>query len=119
MTNQIRKPELWVDELREKHECGGYDGYSLTTELVLDGRRIMLRHPFSLEAAEFLSVTKSDSGELLYLIVRQPRPHGYFPNAAIMIVAKRREADNYAAVVWHELYPWAFKYLGLAGEIET
>lgn len=119
MTDQIRKPDLWVDELVEKHECGGYDGDSLTTEFVHEGRTVSLIHPFSLEAAEILSITKSDSGELLYLIAKQPRPHGDFPIAAILIVAKLRRADTYATVVWHELVPWALKYLGFADETET
>ena len=34
----------------------------------------------------------------------------------ILIVAKVVEPDHYSAVIFHQLYPWALKYLGLENE---
>jgi hypothetical protein len=116
MDKQRGKPEFWVDELWEKHECGGYGVYQPPSESVIEvgGRDLRLISPFELEDVQIASGTFSESGELLYIIAK--RPGGYAPNLlidGILIVARRRQADRYAVVVWHLLFGWALKYLGL------
>ena len=71
--------------------------------------------PFELEPSEVDSIATSDGGALLHIIARRARPEKDPPCVGILIVAKRREPDRYAVVVWHLLYGWAFEYLGLDG----
>ncbi len=113
MSDNLRKPEHWVDELTEKHECGGYRD-PVTIELDHSGRSLTLVAPFPFEdRAEILETTISPSGDLLYLIAKEPREEAYMGFATILIVAIRRDQDRYEVVVWHELYPWAIERLGL------
>ena len=60
-----------------------------------------------------LSVTPSETGELLFLVAKEPSGYPDMPYFGLLIVARRRNDGCYAAVVWHGLYPWAIKYLGL------
>lgn len=112
MANNLRKPEHWVDELREKHECGGYRN-PITISIAHEDRPIVLISPFPLDEAKVLSTTISSSGEVLYLIAKEPRPDYEPPFAGILIVARRREVDRFEVFVWHDLYPWAIERLGL------
>ena len=118
MAKHTGPPEFWADELWEKHECGGYGIYSppRIIEIRHDGRRFTLIAPFGLDPGHVVSTTLSESGDLLYLIVKQPRPREDPPCVGILIVARRREADTFAVVIWHILFGWAFKYLGLGQE---
>jgi hypothetical protein len=112
MADNLRKPEHWVDELREKHECGGYRN-PITISIAHEDRSLTLLSPFPLAQAKVLSTTISGSGELLYLIAKEPQEWYEPPFSGILIVARRREADRYEVFVWHSLFPWAIERLGL------
>ncbi|MDB5349496.1 MAG: hypothetical protein JWN86_743 [Planctomycetota bacterium] len=121
MADLSRKPEFWVDELWEKHECGGYGRHSEphSVALTLQGRPVTLISPFPLDPARIESLTLSESGDLLHILAREPRPEEDPPYAGILIVAHRLEPDRYAVVVWHLLYGWALGRLGLDGGDES
>ena len=106
-------PEFWVDELIEKHECGGYRD-PIQIELKFAGRVLQLVAPDWLEGrTEVLETTISASGDLLYLVVKESSEDAYMGFNPILIVARRRESDQYEVVVWHHLYPWAIERLSL------
>jgi hypothetical protein len=115
VADPANEPKYWVDELWEKHECGGYGIYSQPdrTEIQLEGRGVTLVMPFKLDPSRIVSVTNSEGGELLYLIAKEPRLDEDPPYVGVLIVARRRGIDEFAVVVWHILYGWALRYLGL------
>ncbi len=117
MGDRFRKPENWVDELVEKHECGGYYHEPIRFSLEHAGRTLTVLLPFELDEVTILSVTVSESGELLYLLGRKPLLDFKPPYEGLLLVGRRRAPDTYAIVVWHTLFPWALKYLGL--EVES
>ena len=70
-----RKPEFWVDELWEEHECGGYGIDSLPKRLQIahDGRRFTLISPFARDSSHVASVTRSNPA-FLHLIAKDRAP---------------------------------------------
>lgn len=116
MADPYRTPENWVDELLEKHECGGYYHEPIRFSLEHAGKTLTLLLPFELDDGKIVSVTVSESGELLYLIGKQPLAGYEPPFQGLLLVGRRRAPDTYAIVIWHTLYPWALKYLGLEEE---
>ena len=99
------RPEFWVDELLEKHECGPYrDPVALPFHH--RGQAMTLIAPWEWQGtAEVLPTTLSDSGDLLSIVAQDTHEDAYLGVAPVLIVARRRGPDEYAVVIWHELYP--------------
>ena len=74
MSDPLSQIEFWVDELWENHECGPYGRYSepISLYLSLSERDVTLISPFELYPARIVSTTASESGDLLFLIAREP-----------------------------------------------
>ncbi len=103
--------ELWIDMLWEKHECFFFSAREVKVEL--DGRTVHLLLPEYMPA--FTVKAWAERGELLFLVCQlELQFAGEFVGA--IIVARRKEEGEYATVIWHELYPYALKYLGLTDE---
>lgn len=101
----------WIDCLWEKHEC--YDYTPRTETVALDGRAIQLLLPCYMP--RFTVLTWSERGALLFLLLQlEQRYHDAFVGA--VVVARKTEENSYTTTIWHELYPYALKYLGFAGE---
>lgn len=105
----MKQDPHWVDMLREKHECFGYDNPA-TMRIDHEGERLEVLLPNYTPPVDILSATRA--GHLLYLIGRQKRKV-YDELIPVLMVAKRREEGDFEVVVWHEMYPWALKYLNL------
>ena len=105
--------QLWVDMLWEKHECFRYTPQSQTVEL--DGRTIRLSLPDYLPG--FTVLAWAEQGNFLFLLLQLDQRWGDGFLGAV-VVAQREGENTYAAFIWHELYPYALKYLGLAAEEE-
>ncbi|HEX6984393.1 MAG TPA: hypothetical protein VF170_03400 [Planctomycetaceae bacterium] len=106
--------ELWIDQLLEKHECFTFDRYVARMEVEHDGERLTLLLPDYL--ARFEVVRTAGRGGVLFLLGRDEREFGRGERLGVLAVARRRPDGAYAVHVWHELYPWALKHLGLDPE---
>jgi hypothetical protein len=108
MSVQRERDPYWVDELWEKHECGGYSDVAYL-QVTIGDKNLRVIVPQYRAEVEVLHVTRDDP--YLFLLGRATGEHAN--NAGIVIVAKHVSGNHYAAVVWHGLYWWALKYLGL------
>jgi hypothetical protein len=110
----------WIDCLWEKHECWTYDDPK-SMPIELDGRTIHLLFPAYLPS--FKPVTSARAGELIYILGRliddEEEPFDFAGPLGVSIVARGHPDGTYSAVIWHEHYPYVFKYLGLAQMIES
>ena len=115
-----REDRPWLDELREKHECGpSYVPYR-TMEVAHEGATLLVSLPDQLDHPERLEVSVASEnhsllGRHLTLIGSYETERGYFsdePNVVLM-AAHRRDDGPYVVHVWHDLYPWALDHLGL------
>jgi hypothetical protein len=113
MADHSKKPDNWVDELFDKHECGSYYHEPIRYSVDHAGKKLTLLLPYDLEEVTILSSTTSRSGDLLYLVGKRPLEDSQPPYEGLLLVGRRRAPDTYAIVVWHTLYPWALGYLGL------
>jgi hypothetical protein len=104
---------FWIDCLHEKHECWGYD-HPQRIQVEHASRQLNIDLPNYLPRME-VKVT-AESSDLLFLIGRQTKEYPGLGFPGVLMVARRQAGDTYAAVIWHELYPWALKYLGLEQE---
>jgi len=101
----------WIDMLWEKHECFLYSARSET--VTLDGRAIRLLLPEYMPG--FTVRAWAERGDLLFLLLQlDVRYVDAFLGA--VVVARKTGEDTYTTTVWHELYPYALKHLGLAPE---
>jgi hypothetical protein len=107
MTKNIEEP--WIDRLWEKHECFHYTPHSETVSL--DGRTIRLLLPDYLPG--FTVRAWAEQGDLLFLLFQLDERYGDAFLGA-MVVARKTGENTYTTTIWHELFPWALKYLGLA-----
>lgn len=119
MASDPQRPDHWVDELLEKHECGPYrDPVSIPFEH--EGRPMTLIAPWEWEGpTEVVETTISASGDLLYMVARESDEEAYLGFNPTLIVARRRGTDCYEVVVWHQLCPWAIERLGLGEPIDS
>lgn len=99
----------WVDHLSEKHECFKY-GETRTLSISHGGRAVRVTVPHWTD--EFTPLVVSEAGDILTVVGRLHRDWNGKP-LGVMFAAMRRGADEYEVGVWHELYPWALKHLGL------
>ncbi|MEO6808694.1 MAG: hypothetical protein ABI353_06240 [Isosphaeraceae bacterium] len=108
--------DLWVDLLNRKHEC--YPTSSIPIEINHEGKRLTLHMPDVLVQPERLEIKATvGSGELLVLIGRHTMTDRDDPyERGVLMVARKRDEATYDVHVWHEMYPYALKYLGLAPE---
>lgn len=111
MTTNTEEP--WIDMLWEKHECFRYTPQLRTVEL--DGRSIRLLLPDYMP--RFTVRAWAEQGDLLFLLFQlDQRYNDAFVGA--VVVARKTEEDTYTTTIWHELYPYALKHLGLSVEGE-
>lgn len=108
--------DLWADILNRKHEC--YTTSSTPVEIDHEGRRLTLRMPNVLVQPERLELKAAfGSGEFLVVIGRHTMTGYDDPyERGILMVARKRGETTYDVHVWHEMYPYALKYLGLTAE---
>jgi hypothetical protein len=114
MPTPSRKP-YWIDRLWEKHECWTY-GDSKSVGIELAGNPIYLFVPNYLP--EFEVVTSARSGEPVFLIGRlneddEDDPYDLDGPLGVTVVARKQADDACSTVIWHEHYPYVFKYPGL------
>lgn len=102
--------ELWMDILREKHECFGTE-HTSAVEVSVSGRNVRLILPDYLAETEILVIAERE--DLLFAIGRQNYSLDNDGPLGVVMVARRHDSDTYLTHVWHELYPYVFKYLGL------
>jgi hypothetical protein len=109
-----RRERPWLEASDGKHECGPALADYYTLNLVHDGRPVRVQVPDYLEDRDRLEILATmGSGPLLTLIgyhamaVVEPYEQG------ILMVARADSEGVFVVHVWHELYPWALKYLGL------
>lgn len=103
--------ELWIDMLWEKHECFHHPARSET--VALDGRTIRLWLP---EYTPGFTVRAwAERGDLLFLLFQLDERYADAFLGAV-VVARKTGEDAYTTVVWHELFPWALKHLGLTAK---
>jgi len=102
--------ELWMDVLHEKHEC--YTHRPLTErEITVAGRNVRLILPTYF--ADFECLSSASEGDLLFVVGRAKREwDGEL--FGIVIIARRVAEGTYHAHLWHETYPYLFKYLGIS-----
>ena len=103
--------KLWVDCLLEKHECYTYDRYATTREVEYDGRSYRIVLPDHLPSFEVVHAV--EQGDLLSLFGRDERTLRKDEYLGVLAVARRQADGTFVVHIWHELYPWALKYLGL------
>ncbi len=107
-----KKKPHWVDCLLEKHECFGYDR---TKKVPIDykGEKIELLVPDFVHDFKSKKVTVDDG---LMTVIGQQSQIWNGEHVGVVLIAKVRPDDKYEVVIWHELYPWALKHLGLVPE---
>ena len=113
MTSDARE-RPWLDVLDRKHECGPSLCKYGTLNLVHEGRSVRVSIPDQLINPERLEILATlGSGPLLALIgyhtMKGKDPH----ERGVLMVAREKSEGTFVVHVWHELYPWALKYLGL------
>jgi hypothetical protein len=113
MTTRARE-RPWLDVLNRKHECGPSLCDYRTLNLDHEGRPVRVRIPDQLVNPERLEILATlGSGALLTLIgyhtMEGPDPY----ERGILMVARADAEGTFVVHVWHELYPWALKHLGL------
>ncbi|MCZ7570698.1 MAG: hypothetical protein M5U01_19220 [Ardenticatenaceae bacterium] len=109
MTKSAERP--WIDCLWEKHEC--YDYTPRIETVALDGRTIRLLLPSYMP--RFTVLAWAEQGALLFLLLQlDQRYDDAFVGAVVL--ARKTEENSYTTTIWHELYPYALKSLGFAGE---
>jgi hypothetical protein len=104
----------WLDVLNRKHECGPSLSRYRTVDIVHEGQPVRVRIPDNLNNPERLEMLAAiGTGSLLALIGYHTMegPHPY--ERGVLMVARAQPDRTFVVHVWHELYPWALKFLGL------
>jgi hypothetical protein len=108
----------WVDVLNGKHECGASLSRYSTVEIVHEGQQARVRIPDNLNNPERLEILAAiGTGPLLALIGYNTMEGPYPYERGILMVARAQPDKTFVVHVWHELYPWALKYLGLKKDL--
>ena len=110
MTMDEKEPKLWIDKLSRKHECYMH-GDLIDKAIEVDGRAVTMRLP---EYLSDIEVCRSAiSGKVLFVLARQPNEKTMDePCDGAFLIGSQNEEGKYEVHVWHELYPWALRYLG-------
>jgi hypothetical protein len=107
----------WLDVLSRKHECGPSLSPYRTLDLLHEGRPVRVRVPDNLNDPERLEIRATVLTDPLLVLIGHHTMKEEEPYERGVLMVARAEADgSYVVHVWHELYPWALKYLGL-GEV--
>jgi hypothetical protein len=106
--------ELWVDILREKHECYGMK-HTATIDVSVAGRTVQLIVPDHLAETEIVTAALGDG--LLFAVGREGNPWDRDEYLGVVMAARQQDHDTYLVHVWHALYPYALKYLGVETEV--
>lgn len=101
----------WVDQVFEKHECFTYGDHAIL-KIKLPQGEVKLIVPKYLPEVTILKSAESDG--LLFLVGHDTEEHRGAPMGVLLVARKSKKKDTYETVVWHELFPWALKYLGLS-----
>ena len=104
------RPPYWVDHLEEKHECFSYGE---ATTIVIEHNERSLRVIVPAGSASVMPLVVAEADGVLTVVGRLDKQWNDKP-LGILLVAKKRGDNEYEVGVWHELYPWALKHLGLA-----
>jgi hypothetical protein len=110
----IREDRPWLDVLRRKHECGPSLSPYRRLELTHEGKPLRVQIPDNLHRPERLEIRKvlfDDS--TCVLIGFHSLEEGDPEECGVLMIGHRAEDGDYTVHVWHELYPWALKYLSL------
>ncbi|MFN3420130.1 MAG: hypothetical protein ACK40X_00210 [Armatimonadota bacterium] len=104
--------KFWIDCLHEKHECWTYDQFRTTIPITVGSKEVQLHLPDSLPDTEIL-LTVEHNG-ILFIIARSLSKWAQEAECdGVLMVAKRLDDENYAVAIWHELWGYALKHLGL------
>lgn len=98
---------IWVDMLIEKHEC--FEVTQRTQPVQLGDRTIQLSIPP--HAPEFEVVEFSQTGSLLFLLLKEVEARFANERLGTVVVAVETSADHFTTRLWHETYPYLFQYL--------
>lgn len=108
--------KLWLDCLHGKHECFE-QGHLVTKPIEVDGVQLKLLLPDYRGAFTVLHAAQAD--ELLYVVGANDEESFDDKPPGVFVIARRLEGDTFAAHVWHEMYPYVFKHLGLSAPERT
>ncbi len=109
---QSSERKFWIDCLHEKHECWTYDKFRTTIPITFGGKEFKLHLPDSLPDTEILLTVEHD--EILIIFARSLSKWAQEAECdGVLMVAKRLDDENYAVAIWHELWGYALKHLGL------
>jgi hypothetical protein len=116
-----REDRPWLDELNRKHECGPSLSRYRTLDLLHEGQPIHVQIPDNLNDPERLQIRATlRSGPLLALVgFHTMEDDDPVDGRGILMVARAADDGAFVVHVWHELYPWALKHLGLGEVSET
>lgn len=103
--------EIWIDILHEKHECFHLPARPELVEL--DGRSVRILFP---EYTPRGTVQAWAAREDLLFLLLQLEEQYRDAHLGAVVVARKTGEDEYTAVVWHELFPYALKRLELTGD---
>jgi hypothetical protein len=85
---------------------------------VHEGRPVRVRIPNNLIDPERLEILATfGSGPLLTLIGHHTMKGDHPYERGVLMIARADSEGTFVVHVWHELYPWALKYLGLKEEL--
>ena len=107
---EIRRDEgkIWLDRLCEKHECFPH-GDVVMKQIQVNSQTVSLAIPHSLARVAPLRTALAD--DVLFILgTDQEQSYDGLP-LGVVIVARRSGPETFTTRVWHELYPWAIKYL--------
>jgi hypothetical protein len=112
-----RDDRPWLDVLNRKHECGPSLARYRTLDLSHEGQPIRVRIPDNLNDPERLDIRATVRTDPLLVLIGHHTMKGNEPcERGVLMVARADDEGSFVVHVWHELYPWALKYLGL-GEL--
>ncbi|MFA0752242.1 MAG: hypothetical protein SLRJCFUN_002645 [Candidatus Fervidibacter sp.] len=104
--------KFWIDCLHEKHECWTYERFRTTIPITVKGKQVNLHLPSDLADIEVLVTAEHDG--ILFMLARNLRKWAQETGCdGVVMVAKKLDDENYAVAIWHELWGYALKHLGL------
>ncbi len=113
----VERDRPWVDVLNRKHECGPSLCRYRTIDVVHEGQAVRVRIPDNLNNPERLEILATiATGPLLALIGYHTMEGQYPYERGVLMIARAESEGTFVVHVWHEMFPWALKYLGLREE---
>ena len=110
------KDRPWLDVLSRKHECGPSLSPYRSIELDHEGRNLRVSIPDNLDSPERLEIRATLVSDDLAVLIGRHSTEDDPEGRGVLMVARPNDAGEYVVHVWHELYPWALDYLGLAAK---